>query len=430
MIPAIDLEQVASAIRSDKELAYKLRDWTGTVRVDVPGQAFDVEIEGGAAGTIRPADGDADVTITAPEAFWATALAAPTPPPGHESLTVAMTHGAKVVGPFPEVVPAWYGGFERLYKVVREAVAGPTPRAAYDGNPFKDTDTAVGRYHYISAGGVEARVYVEQAGTGPIPLMLQATAGADSRQYRHLLADPAMQERFTMYAYDLPYHGRSGAPTSVRWWEQAFLPTRDWFIDWTVAIADALGLEQPFFMGCSVGGQLALDLAAERPDRFGAFIALNGWYAMPPIEGFTNEAFRTPAISDNYGPSLNFGATAPGAPEPTAHEAYWVYRTGFPGVYAGDNDYFMTGHDLRVNGHKIDAHAKPVYAIAGEYDLAAHDTEYGVAAIERNVPGAVAVTLEGLGHFAPCDDPIGFSRAIVPVLDEVIAKTNAIVATA
>src|SRR6185369_14772351 len=155
-----------------------------------------------------------------------------------------------------------------------------------------------------TANDVEARIYFEQAGTGPIPLLLQATAGADGRQYRHLLADPAMQERFTMYAYDLPYHGKSLPPIGVRWWEQPYLPTRAWLINWVVALADHLELDQPFFMGCSVGGQLALDLAAERADRFGAFISLNGWYGSPQVpDTFSNDLFRWPTISDNYAPS-------------------------------------------------------------------------------------------------------------------------------
>jgi len=424
VIPAIDLEQVLARAQGDAELAYKLRDYSGVVRVDVPGQAFDVVVDDGRTTAVRPEQGDADVTLRAPEAFWEAAFASADPQPGVESLTMGMGAGAVIDGPFPQVVPSWYGGFDRLYTVVRQAVAGEATRRRYDGNPFRDTDTAVGRYHYVAAEGTEARVYVEQAGTGPIALMLQATAGADSRQYRHLLADPAMQERFTMYAYDLPYHGRSFPPAGVRWWEQAYRPGRDSLIAWTVAIADALGLDRPFFMGCSVGGQLALDLAAEQPDRFGAFIALNGWYGNPNMsESFSNDVFRSPAISDNYAPALNFGGTAPNAPEPTAHETYWIYRTGFPGVYAGDNDYFMFEHDLAVNGHKIDASRTPVYVVTGEFDPASTDEEVGGPAVARKIPGAVSVTLKGLGHFAPCDDPIGFSEAIVPVLDEVIAKT-------
>ncbi len=45
-------------------------------------------------------------------------------------------------------------------------------------------DSATGRYVYVTVGGVEYRVYFESAGEG-IPLLLQHTAGADGRQWRH-----------------------------------------------------------------------------------------------------------------------------------------------------------------------------------------------------------------------------------------------------
>ena len=72
-------------------------------------------------------------------------------------------------------------------------------------------DTAVGRYVYLPIDGIEYRVYFEEAGTG-IPLLLQHTAGADGRQWRHLLEDTELQQHFHMLAYDLPYHARSLPP--------------------------------------------------------------------------------------------------------------------------------------------------------------------------------------------------------------------------
>ncbi len=229
-----------------------------------------------------------------------------------------------------------------------------------------------------------------------------------------------------MYAYDLPYHGRSLPPFGVRWWEQPYAPTMESMVEWAVAIKNAIGLDQPFFMGCSVGGQLALDLAAEAPDHFGAFISVNGWYGSPEFPpGFSNDLFRTPPISSDYAPQINFGGTAPVAPEQYAHETYWVYRSSFPGIYAGDNDYFGHYHDLAKNGHKIDAVTKPVYVVTGEWDPASDDQQVGGPAVEKNIEGARFVKLDNLGHFAPCDDPIGFSNGIIPVLDEILERVNA-----
>ena len=424
MVAIVDRQKILAAASSDKELAYKLRTYSGRVRFDIPGMAFDLLVEDGVTAKLEDASGDADVTFSAPEEFWTVAFESALPRSGYGSLIMGTSRGLNVAADFVRVTAPWQSGWARLYQVVREAVAGAPTRKPFQ-DPFRETDTAIGRYMYVSANGQEARVYCETAGAGPIPLLLQATAGADSRQYRHLLADPRMQERFTMYAYDLPYHGRSLPPIGVRWWEKTYHPGREWLINWVVAIADKLGLDNPFFMGCSVGGQLALDLAAERGDRFGAFISVNGWYDNPPLPpGFSNDLFRTPTIADSYAPALNFGGTAPIAPEPNAHETYWVYRSGYPGIYAGDNDYFAHEHDLKGNGHKIDAHGKPVYVVTGEYDPASDDDAHGGPAVAKFIPGVKFIRAKGLGHFAPCDDPIGFGDAIVPILDEVTAKAH------
>lgn len=420
----MEKQRLLSRLQQDAELTYKLRDLdAATVRLELPGQSIDITITDGHVMRVGTAEEStkASLTFSASDTFWVKAFENQIAPPGYETLTMAMANGLTVTGEFPGVLTDYQGAWQRLFLLLREATSGSELRKPYQ-NPFRETDNAVGRYIYVQANGTEARIYYEEAGNGQIPLMLQSTAGTDGRQYRHLLADPEMQSRFRMIAYDLPYHGKSLPPTSDRWWEIGYHPTLETLTNWIVAIADALDLDQPYFMGCSVGGQLALDLAAEHPDRFGAFISLNGWYDSPPaVKGIDNNLFRSPSVSEDYPMSLILGATAPSAPESLAQETYWIYRSNFPGVYAGDNDYFLHGHDLKINGHKIDALSKAVYVITGEYDAASHDDVHGGPAVAKNIPGARFIMAKGLGHFAPCDDPIGFRDAIIPILDEIIA---------
>ncbi len=58
-------------------------------------------------------------------------------------------------------------------------------------------------------------MYLEEAGQG-IPLLCLHTAGADSRQFRHVLNDREVTGRFRVIAFDLPWHGRSNPPDG--WW--------------------------------------------------------------------------------------------------------------------------------------------------------------------------------------------------------------------
>ncbi|SCW69742.1 Pimeloyl-ACP methyl ester carboxylesterase [Sphingobium faniae] len=419
----IDRKAVLTAFQGDRELLFKLRELTATIRFDLDGEAFDLRIETGQPVAIGDAAGDAAIIVKAPRAFWESALVRE-PARGFETLSVGGMHGAVTEGPFHELIAPYQGALQRLFIVMRETLAGPQPRRAVDPEPYRATDCTIGRYAYVQCGHQEARVYYEEAGTGSIPLVLQHTAGADGRQYRHLLANPELQRRFRMISWDLPWHGKSLPPIGERWWEEAYRPGKQDLMQWSVAICDALRLDRPIFLGTSVGGQLALDLAAHHADRFRAFVSVNGWYEIRSRGGYNNDIHRHPLTSTDYFASRILAATAPFAPEDSAQEVYWVYRSNFPGVYAGDNEYFMELHDLREDGHLIDATKKPVYVLAGEYDASTLFPQNGGQAVADHVPGVVYRELPGLGHFAPADDPVGFCEAIIPILDEIAAKSR------
>ena len=63
----------------------------------------------------------------------------------------------------------------------------------------------VGRYVTFDISGEACRVYFEEAGSG-IPLVCLHTAGADSRQFRHLMCDPAVTQHYRVIAFDMPWH--------------------------------------------------------------------------------------------------------------------------------------------------------------------------------------------------------------------------------
>jgi pimeloyl-ACP methyl ester carboxylesterase len=412
----------AGTARQDRWLAAKLKYLDqGIFRLETPVGARDLHVEDGIVAEIAEASGNADVTLTFSPAVWE-GLAENPPRPGFESATMAQRNGFVMAGDLARFVAPFHPAIERIYLLVGEAMRGPIAAKASSPEPFRETDDPVGRYRWINVGGTDFRVYYETAGTGSVPLLLQHTAGADGRQYRHLLADPMLQRDFTMIAYDLPYHGRSLPPTGTAWWEDIYAVTQKQLMDYVVAIADALKLDRPIFMGCSVGGQLALDLAAFHPERFRAFISLNGWHDMRFAEEFSNDRFRDPRNSNNLFASGCYGATTPLGPEANRQESYWIYRSNFPGVYAGDNDYFMHEHDFRRDGALLNTDKADVYLLTGSYDPSLARPECGPQEVARRFPGVKYRVMEGLSHFAPSDDPVGFSEEIRPVLQEIAAK--------
>ncbi len=72
---------------------------------------------------------------------------------------------------------------------------------------------------------------------------------------------------FTVYAPDLPGHGRSDKPQE-RMWKLAELT------DWLSTFSDQLGLRRPLVVGHSLGGGIAVDLAARYPELASGIVLL------------------------------------------------------------------------------------------------------------------------------------------------------------
>ena len=115
-----------------------------------------------------------------------------------------------------------------------------------------------GRYMRLEIHGRPHRLYWEEAGSG-IPLLCLHTAGSDGRQFRALLNDPAITNRFRVVVFDMPWHGKSSPPEG--WEREEYKLTTDAYVELIVTVARALGLERPVAMGCSIGGRVVLELA-------------------------------------------------------------------------------------------------------------------------------------------------------------------------
>lgn len=278
-------------------------------------------------------------------------------------------------------------------------------------------DSSVGRYVYLEIAGVEYRVYFEENGRGT-PLLLQHTAGADARQWRHVLEDAELARHFRMIAYDLPFHGKSVPPTSERWWEQEYRLTRAFLESVPVALKRALALEDPLYMGSSIGGHLAIDLALDHPEEFRAVVGLEAASHTPG--GFTSELYH-PEISNDYKAHAMYGLMSPTSPEAYRRETVFVYSQGAPAVFKGDLYYYSVDHDVRESAAGVDTHKVAVAILNGEYDWSG-TPELGreLAAL---IPGATYKTMERLGHFPMSEDPERFLEEIRPVLLELVSRT-------
>jgi pimeloyl-ACP methyl ester carboxylesterase len=275
----------------------------------------------------------------------------------------------------------------------------------------------VGRYTYLTVEGTQYRVYYEEAGAG-IPLIAQHTAGAEGRQWRHLLEDPEITSRFRVIVPDLPYHGKSLPPDDVRWWEQEYRLTKDFFEEFTVALSHQLGLERPVFMGCSMGGHLAPDLALDHPSEFRAVIGLEAAMHSHGADGLMSYLYH-PELSNEFKAAQMYGICAPTSPEASRHETAWVYSQGAPPVFKGDLNYYFIEHDLTGVASQIDTTLVAVYILSGEYDYSAPPALGQELADE--IEGSHFVAMSGMGHFPMSENYPLFKSYVGPVLDQISA---------
>ena len=137
----------------------------------------------------------------------------------------------------------------------------------------------VGRYMHLELSGRPHRIYVEEAGEGT-PLLCLHTAGADGRQYRGLMNDISVTRNHRVIAFDMPWHGKSSPPQG--WHDEEYQLTSAQYTAMILSVIDALELDKPIVIGCSIGGRIALHLALEHPERFRAIIGLQAGAHVDP----------------------------------------------------------------------------------------------------------------------------------------------------
>ncbi len=278
-----------------------------------------------------------------------------------------------------------------------------------------------GRYINLTHQGLAYRVYFEEAGTG-IPLICLHTAGADGRQFREILKDPLITADYRVIAFDMPRHGKSAPPAGFI--KDPYVLTTEFYVSFVMAMVNALQLQNPVVMGCSIGGRAVLHLALAHGDRFRAAIGLES--ALFADAG-DNSVFDGSKAASLFRPDVNSqelaaaqvaGIMAPNSPAQHKWETLWYYMQGGPGVFLGDLYYYFIDGDLR-NGlaEGIDTAQCPLYLLTGEYDLSASPEM--TAELAKEVKATHFEMMKGLGHFPMSENPELFKRYLIPVLERI-----------
>ena len=276
-----------------------------------------------------------------------------------------------------------------------------------------DFEPVIGRYFTINVAGEDVRIHVEEAGMG-ITLVCLHTAGADSRQYRHLMTEPSIIKHFRVIAFDMPWHGKSNPPAG--WQDHEYKLTSELYKETVLTFCQAMELDQPAIMGCSMGGRIVLHLALEDPDSFRAVIALEGADRLEPY--YDTEWLHRPDIhGGEVAAGFVSGQVAPQSPSEYRWETLWAYMQSGPGIFKGDLHFYWIDGNFDDRSVRIDTARCPVYLLSGEYDSSC--TPERTHETAERIKGSKATVMTGIGHFPMSENPALFREHILPVLEEI-----------
>lgn len=357
-----------------------------------------------------------DFTVAGPADVWLDWLA-PVPPPGrHDLMAMIVTGGVRLDGD-PTRFAQHLRVTRRLLELARASCrpAGGAPaEGGNTGDPVPGAENVAGAedvtggYITVEAGGERLRLFYEEAGAG-VPVLLLHTAGADARQYRYMLADPAYRP-FRLVAFDLPYHGRSLPPDG--WWTRPYRLSTAFYADVVEAFVGARQLHRPVLVGASMAAQIMLELVLRRPAGYRGIAAFG---AVDAVGGSPAAGLHQPEVNEaEVVPSWVAGLASPATSEARRRELWWCYSQAAAGVFAGDAAFFMEEWDATARLPSLDTSRCPVHLFAGEYDYSRPPAR--VRATAALIPGATFTELPGCGHFPMVEDPEQVKAHLMPML--------------
>ena len=117
--------------------------------------------------------------------------------------------------------------------------------------------------HASRIKGPEGFLYVEDTGTGSIPVMFLHSFGGSTAHWNDQREH--LQTTRRTVAFDFRGHGRSGPPSDNNYSAESMAQD-------IAAVADSLGLERFVLVGHSMGGSAAVAYTAEHPERVAGLV--------------------------------------------------------------------------------------------------------------------------------------------------------------
>jgi len=404
------------AINADSACANNGRGFNDSFTLAIGEKRYTLHVRTGQVERVTEDGGPLEpssFTLAADEGVWSD-LFSPDPAPMNHAIFAAMAVGTmRFEG---DIRPVFQQMSTLSYWVSAGRALNGTMELPPDP-PWLDEWQAVGRYANVTVEGCRHKVFYFEAGEG-IPVLCQHTAGNENRQWRHLLEDRELTKKYRFIAYDLPAHGKSDPSVDRDFFAEDHLLTSAWITQFVTSFADALKLDRPIFMGCSIGGVIALHLAERYPEKFRAVIGLAG---AVPTYGFFHDWWIDPAVNiATMEAGLVDAVMAPDLAR-SDRQINRIAQGAHPRSLRNDLHYWGIDNSDPDRASRIDATKVPIYMYAGEYDFTC-PPEHVEASAKAIGEGVHYETLVGLGHFPMSENYERFRPTLVRTLKDIEAR--------
>lgn len=267
--------------------------------------------------------------------------------------------------------------------------------------------------HYVTVDGVRIRYVV--AGSGPA-LVLLHTLRTQLDMFQKVI--PELAGRFRVHALDYPGHGQSDAPDADY--------AAGFFVALVARFLDRLNIENAIVAGESIGGTIALLLAARRNPRVRGVVAVNPYdydrgrgllrsstlanlvirlSGVPVLGAVVRRVQPFPAVKRIFQGGVYRRDSFPPALLRELHAA--GKAPGHPRAFMRLVRHWPSWERARAEYGNV---AVPVLLLYGDHDWSRVDER---EADRRAIPGARLRTVEDAGHFLALDAPEAFVAAVI-----------------
>lgn len=263
----------------------------------------------------------------------------------------------------------------------------------------------------------DVNLHVETSGTGPGLLLLHGFTGSTTTWAP---AEPWLASKYRTVAIDLLGHGRSDVPVNARRYsvEQTTLDL--------IGLLDAIGIRRVGILGYSLGGRLALSLAAKAPERVSALILESTSPGLRDVDARKARAEQDDRLAgtleqDGLEPFVDRWETMPLFDSQrrlpaTVRAAVRAQRLEHNPLGLA-NSLRGAGQGMQAPMHERLPHLRvPTLLIVGALDSA-----YCALGREMNrlIPTSKLVVVQNAGHAVHLEQPETFYRAVLEFLEQV-----------